>query len=269
MRDFINIVLGESVQRLMINYQPVVVYRNPTMKALQGFLNEWPGGVRGLTLDRDTWVWNSMEAVHFQVIAALGLGPGCGEFLIRGHDEEPGAWEAYYELTVFKGAVTAAPTIARALERLDRRVVITGIDPAPINEAVEMVSMGRYDLKVLRNPSKDALRDLFLSAYQGLVRFIINGRDIFFWDAQEAIHAELAPQLGIDLSKMTAMSHDPITGVMKRSPTGMYDVGHLNSLGVSDSLMTYEQWEILEFNPVWERYTMGFNPRPEHGYLGW
>jgi hypothetical protein len=75
--------LDEAIEQADIVGTDVRLYRDPSAEQVWGLMQRY-GEMRGIDHDRTIWLWNSLEAVHFQIEVHLHLPrKECAEFCIR------------------------------------------------------------------------------------------------------------------------------------------------------------------------------------------
>jgi hypothetical protein len=76
-------ILSEAVEKADIAGTTVMLYRDPSPSAVWSLINRF-NELRGIEHGGTIWLWNSYEAVHFQIMAHFGFRRNdCGEFSIR------------------------------------------------------------------------------------------------------------------------------------------------------------------------------------------
>jgi ADP-Ribosyltransferase in polyvalent proteins len=120
-------IISEAVDHQFVGSGEVTVYRNPSVQQAVALLKRYKE-IRGLEHDGMVLLWNSYDAVHFQIEASYGLrGKDCAEFFVRLF-EEPA------EVTFLsrKDRRKANPWFARFLHALPNHVLMEDYDPLKV-----------------------------------------------------------------------------------------------------------------------------------------
>jgi hypothetical protein len=67
-----------------------------------------------------------------------------------------------------------------------------------LNERALRVEINNQSMVVHKNPPSQTLLTLWDNSAYGIMRGIIEGPDVYWWDADKAIHAQVAAVLGLE-----------------------------------------------------------------------
>lgn len=213
MRHLIDIVdLFEKAEKFDVRGRDVTVHINPHARALMALLqNAEYGLVRGFATPTDLYFWDANDAIHHQIWRQITDDPSDVIIFMMGFDlqtviedarreygeenhftfiEDPRLGFFYVSTNVEEKLLNNMP-----FGRMFNSRVIDVSDFKPmenaLTETIEILSLNYTDVPVHVNPSRKVLRALLENSQFELVRGFTLGKDVFFWDADLAIHQQI------------------------------------------------------------------------------
>jgi len=182
--------LNEKVE----NVDGITVLINPSINVLKKFIKDTGlNEVRVLFDNKNFYFWEAAQLIHGFMAPRLGI-----EWytrLVINYRITRGDERFRVELLDPTHEEIWNHPYYKKLIDLDYRKIASVLEESErLNEKVEMID----GIKVLINPGIEILRKFIIHSIHGSVRGLFDGKQFYFWDANQIIHDHMAPKLGLE-----------------------------------------------------------------------
>ena len=181
----------------------VKVFSNISEEKVKSLLKEH-GTLRGIVDGKDLMIWSATDAIHEQIAKAMGVAVEDRPDLYMMEFFNQKAHHARIK-KMFKRHLETGSWIPEKRERI-------GVVGPQRMGGMGMGGVEHFDnmgtqVRVYRTPTRDQGIGLLFQRRQHVeLRGLIDGKDLYLWDAMDATHDKAARELGLDVFAMPARS---------------------------------------------------------------